>query len=115
MITKEKLIKYGADVASGLTRCMQNEELYFRLIGMMANDTAVAALGEALKDGDLDRAFDLAHRLKGTAANLSLTPVFAPASELTELLRNKTPGDYDKIYENIVRKIAELKELSDQA
>jgi HPt (histidine-containing phosphotransfer) domain-containing protein len=111
MLTTEKLKEYGAEIEKALPRCGNNEALYLRLVGMCADDLRKDALGEALKDGDLDRAFDIAHKLKGAASNLALTPISDPVSELTELLRGKTPGDYEKLHAQIVLKTDELTEL----
>ena len=111
MLTLEELKKYGADVDSGLARCMDNEALYFRLIKMAVSDNSVAALGAALKEGDLDKAFEEAHKIKGVAANLSLDPILEPVSALTELLRKKAPGDYDALYKRILEKTEALSAL----
>ena len=114
MLTLEKLREYGTDVESGLTRCMQNETFYLRLVVMAVNGFSVAALGEALKEGDLDKAFEEAHKLKGVAGNLSLTPIYEPVSALTDLLRHKTPGDYETLYAEILQKTKELSALAAQ-
>lgn len=111
MLTTEKLKTFGADVGTALPRCGNNEALYLRLVGMCADELRQDALGEALKSGDLDRAFETAHKLKGAVGNLALTPVYDPISELTELLRAKTPGDYEALYRQIVLKTTELSEL----
>ena len=111
MLTTEKLKTFGADVGTALPRCGNNEALYPRLVGMCVDELQKDALGEALKSGDLDGAFAAAHKLKGSAGNLALTPIFDPISELTELLRTKTPGDYDALYRQVVSKTNELAEL----
>lgn len=111
MLTTEKLKEFGAEVEKALQRCGNNEALYLRLVGMCVKELQTSPLGEALKEGDLDRAFAAAHRLKGSSGNLALTPVSDPVCELTDLLRNKTPGDYDGLYERIVLKTNELAEL----
>ena len=111
MLTLEKLKEYGADVDTGLTRCMQNETFYLRLVLTAVNGFSVTALGEALKKGDLDKAFEEAHKIKGVAGNLSLTPIYEPVSVLTELLRRKTPGDYRALYAEILKKTEELSAL----
>ena len=107
----EELRTFGADVDAGLARCMNNEALYLRLVAMAATDVSFAALGDYLKQRDLDKAFEEAHKLKGVTGNLSLTPLFNPVSALTELLRRKTDGDYEKLYEEIAGKAAELAAL----
>lgn len=114
MLTKEKLQSYGAKVDEGLKRCLGNEEMYFRLIGMTAEDKNFAKLTEAIAAQDLDSAFNAAHALKGSLGNLALEPMFAPVSELTELLRHKTPGDYEGLLKTILAEHAALIELMEE-
>lgn len=111
MLTVEALKNFGADVDTGLSRCANNEKLYIRLVGIMIQELSSKALGTAIEEGDLDKAFEIAHKLKGGAANLALTPIADPLSELTELFRSKTPGDYNALYNEIVRKTEELAAL----
>ena len=110
-MTIDKLKQYGANVSEGLGRCLNNEPLYFRLIGMAAEDKSFAQLEEALGSGDLDAAFNAAHTLKGALGNLALTPMYRPVSELTELLRYKTPGDYNALLNTIIEQRAALREI----
>ena len=114
MLTIEKLKDCGADVEKGLSRCANNEALYLRLVKICVQELSSGALGEALAAGDLDRAFDIAHKLKGGVNNLSLDPISVPICELTELLRGKTPGDYDKLYEKITKETETLAALMDE-
>ena len=54
MITIDKLLRFGAKADEGLSRCMNNEAIYFRLIGMGIQDAAFERLEEALAAGDQD-------------------------------------------------------------
>ena len=94
MFTVEQLQAYGADTAEGLKRCMNMPDFYLRLVGMVAKDEHLAQMKEAIAAGDLDAGFEAAHALKGVLANLSLTPVLNPVSELTENLRARREMDY---------------------
>ncbi|MBR2802918.1 MAG: Hpt domain-containing protein [Erysipelotrichaceae bacterium] len=98
MLSIEKLREYGADVDEGLTRCLGNEAFYLQLCGMMLKDDNLQKLEEALAANDLDKAFEAAHALKGVAGNLSLTPIYEPAAEITELLRSRTQMDYSEMF-----------------
>ena len=113
MLTIEKLKEYGADTDKGLSRCANNEALYLRLVKICAEELMGDTLGEALEENDLDRAFEAAHKLKGGVNNLSLTPISVPVCELTELLRSKTPGDYEKLYGEIMNEANKLLALID--
>jgi hypothetical protein len=93
----------GADVESGLARCMNNEAIYFRLIGMCAADGNYDVLAESIAAGELRKAFEAAHALKGVTGNLSLDQLYKPISEITELLRNETDTDYSALVEEILK------------
>lgn len=111
MLTVEKLKECGADVEKGLSRCANNTALYLRLVKICIQEISADALGAALKDGDLDRAFDVVHKWKGGVSNLALDPIAAPLCELTELLRNKAPGDYEKLHGDILKETAVIASL----
>ena len=111
MLTVEKLKEYGADVEKGLSRCANNESLYLRLVKICIQEISADALGAALKEGDLDHAFEVAHKWKGGVNNLALDPIAAPVCELTELLRSKTPGDYEKLHGDILKETAVIASL----
>ena len=97
MLTIDKLREYGADVDEGLARCMDKEDFYIGLIGKALDDNRLPLLEQQIVKGDLDEAFETAHALKGMYANLSLTPLIKPVSEMTELLRNRTDTDYSAL------------------
>ncbi len=111
MLTIDALRQFGANVDEGLHRCMDNEAFYLRMVGMAIADPGFAELGEALEKDDLTAAFEASHKLKGALGNLSLTPLLAPTTELCELARNKTPGDYAGLYRTILQKRDELAAL----
>ena len=109
MLSIAKLEEYGADVKTGLERCLGSEDFYLRMVGMLRNEDNFRILDEALAANDLDKAFEAAHALKGVTGNLALTRLFDQISELTELLRARTVMDYSGYRE----KIAEDKKLLD--
>lgn len=88
-MTIEMLKRYGANTQEGLSRCMNNEAFYLRLVRMGLRDEHFDMLKDAMASGDVKKAFDAAHTLKGVTGNLSLTPLYTPMCELTELLRGK--------------------------
>ena len=111
MLTMDQLKEYGADVETGLSRCANNEGLYMRLVNICVQELSSNDLEAALNAGELDKAFEIVHKLKGGVTNLALTPIAAPVCELTDLLRNKTPGDYNGLYAKIMQETNELTEL----
>ena len=111
-MTVQDLRAFGANVDEGLGRCMNNEAFYLRLVKMSLGDANFQKLEDSLRQGNLTEAFEAAHALKGVLGNLSLTPLYTPVSELTELLRSRTEGDYDAY----LREILSLRsQLADQA
>ena len=104
MITIEELKALGANVETGLSRCMGKEDLYLKLVGMGLGDVKFEELGSALEAGDLERAFELCHALKGVIGNLSITPLYQALSELTEKLRSRgqEAADYSSMYSDIM-------------
>lgn len=111
MLTVEKLNEYGADTKQGLARCANNETLYLRLVSITVQELSSGTLGDALETGDLEKAYYIAHKLKGGVNNLSLTPIAEPLCKLTDLLRNQTPGDYAALYAEIISGTNELAAL----
>lgn len=112
MLTIDKLTEYGADVKAGLEICMNNETFYLRMVNLMLQDNQVDQLAKAVEDGDLNAAFEAAHALKGVTANLGLTPIRTPVTELTELLRTRTEMDYTEYVEEIKKQKEKLSDLA---
>ena len=113
LITIEKLEQWGADTKNGLARCLNNEDFYLKMVDMALNGDGFEKLGAALEKKDLKAAFEAAHALKGVMANLALTPLQEPVSQMTELLRAGTDMDYTPLYEEVMARYSELKSLRD--
>ena len=111
MLTVDNLREYGADVEEGLKRCMNNESFYLMLVGKALDDNRLGQLEQQLSAKDLDGAFESAHALKGMYANLSLTPLSKPVSEMTELLRSRTDRDYSGLLAEAKSQFEKLKSL----
>ena len=97
-MTLETLKKFGADTQDGLTRCMNNEAFYLKLVSMGIADERFETLKPVLDSKDYNTAFEMAHALKGALTNLSLTPICEPCIEMTELLRDRKDMDYTELY-----------------
>ena len=52
MLTIEALQAFGADTKTGLSRCMNNESFYFRMIRMILTDKNFEKLSAAMAEGD---------------------------------------------------------------
>ena len=111
MITIDTLREFGADTASGLGRCMNNEALCLKLVNKAVDDKNFDRLKDAVEADERQAAFQAVHALKGVMGNLSLTPIYDPAYEMTELLRANQEADYPAYLERILKKRAELAAL----
>ncbi len=108
MLTIESLRSWGANVDEALVRCLNNETFYLTLVEKAMRDAPFDKLREAVEAGNLDAGFDIAHSLKGVAANLALTPICKPVEQITELLRHRTETDYAPLLEEIEDKSRQL-------
>lgn len=111
MITVDKLNSFGANTAEGLARCFGNEALFLKLVMTIPDDAVFDRLKQKLETKDLDGAFDAAHALKGVLGNLSLTPLYEIAVDITEFLRNRTQMDYSELLTKLFEKRDELGKL----
>lgn len=111
MLTIDTLKEYGANVEEGLGRCMGKEELYLRLISTIPSEKSFDLLKDSIEAGDLGAAFEAAHALKGITGNLSLTPLYDPIVEITELLRARKEMDYTELLSTILDRKEQLGNL----
>lgn len=114
MLTVDDLKKFGANTEEGIGRCMGDEGFYMMLVSSFLGDTRLDQLEKALKDNDLDKAFEAAHVLKGMASNLSLDPITGPVTEMTEMLRSRTMTDYSVLIKDAKDKMEVLRTMADQ-
>ncbi|MBQ4438276.1 Hpt domain-containing protein [bacterium] len=112
MLTIENLKEFGANVEEGVARCMGLNDFYLKLVNMAVPDQQIDALEAALAKKDLDAAFEIAHALKGMYGNISLTPIYKPLSEMTELLRSRTDTDYSALLAEAKKQKKKLEELA---
>jgi HPt (histidine-containing phosphotransfer) domain-containing protein len=81
------------DLDDGLGRVRGNKKLYKRMLGLFTASGEFAAFEDALGAGDIARAGEVAHGLKGMAGNLGLTKVFAYSTQLNAEMRGGTRND----------------------
>ena len=78
-----------------------SEELVNRFTARFATDESFSSLEKAFGTGDVDAAFRAAHTLKGVAKNLGFADLGDSASELTEILRNRTFDGSQAVFERV--------------
>ena len=113
MLTIQALQDLGVNTKEGLARCLNKEEFYFRLISKSMKEDSFEKLKEAVEANDLDKAFELAHALKGVTGNLSLTPLYDTIAEMTELLRARKQVDYTPYVKAMMENVDALRLLCD--
>lgn len=97
MLTIENLKAFGANVTEGVSRCLNDESFYIDLVKSVIPDTRLDELEQYIAGKDLDKAFEVAHALKGMYGNISITPIYEPVCEMTELLRERKDTDYSAL------------------
>ena len=70
------------NVQEGLSRVMNNAKLFSNLLNKFKNYTHINDIEAALAEGDMEKAKNSAHTLKGLAANLSLIELYKQVLEL---------------------------------
>ena len=99
----------GSDY-EGVTNRLMGDALIARFVGKFFEDESFAKLGEALAAQDVKAAFMAAHTLKGVCQNLGFDNLYAPSSELTELLRAGSLEGADELYAKVA---AEYRKMED--
>jgi len=76
----DNIVYINAD--EGINRVMNNYMLYCRLLTKFKTDPNLNEIENALAEGDLERARNVTHALKGVTANLSLAELNKQVTEL---------------------------------
>jgi len=84
---KQELEKIGINYDDAMTRVMNNEAIYIRLLKKIPASVKSNNVMDSINAGDLDSAISKAHSLKGAMGNLSVTPLYEAYSRITQLLR----------------------------
>lgn len=111
MRTLDNLRELGALVDDGMERCLNNESLYLKLVGMSVEDEKYGLLRTAVEEKNLKKGFEYAHALKGMLANVALTNLLIPVEEITEALRHEEDIDYAPLLDKMDSELAKLRAL----
>ena len=113
MLTIDALNRFGADTKDGMSRCLNNEDMYLRLVVKALDNPNYDRLSSAVAAGDKKAVFEAVHAIKGMMGNLGLTPLYELSSEMTELLRAGKDADYADYLARILRQRETLLALCD--
>lgn len=89
----DSLKNWGCDVDGALARFIGDRELDRRCLYTAATDQNFELLPETLRSGEMGRAFECAHTLKGMLANMGLIPLYDIVVRIVEPLRAGEPAE----------------------
>ncbi len=98
----DELRTLGVDIDDGLKRLMGKEDLYQRMLGKFINTLRSQYLPVDFDAADCETAIEKAHSIKGTAGNLSITPLFEGYNEILTLLRAGSIEEARVVLERII-------------
>ncbi len=94
----DALIQWGADPNAAIRRMIGDEDLFLKLLYGFMNSRDWDILVELVEQGRFDEAFVISHRMKGSAADLSLGPLLNSLCIVTDDLRGEIR---DSIYDDL--------------
>lgn len=84
----EVLQGLGCDMEDIMTRFLDDEEFYLSCFDSIIQDTKFEELKKYIIAGDVSKAFECAHTLKGLIANTGLSSLGSIMVEIVETLRD---------------------------
>ncbi len=100
MSIKEAYAEFGGDYEGVLSR-LASDALVERFAIKFLADDSFPNLKQYLAEGNEQEAFRAAHTLKGVCQNLGFDNLYAPAFELTELLRTGSMDGYAPLFAEV--------------
>ena len=101
------------DFADGVKRVVNNTKLYLNLLAKFKNDNKLEGIEAAIKAGDMEKARNAAHTLKGLSANLSLTELNKQSLALETQIKAGAadPAQLDTVRTVYARTIQEINKV----
>ncbi|WP_026512096.1 hypothetical protein [Butyrivibrio sp. LC3010] len=99
----EALNTWGADTASAIKRMLGDEEFYLSLIDVFITNNDWDDFVHLMSEKKYKDAFVVSHRMKGSCADLSLTPLYYALCDVTDDLRNEIRPSLMYNYERAVK------------
>lgn len=106
-----KLEDWGCDVSGAMERFLEDEELYLACLQAVTEDYNFEKLGMALREQNVEQAFDSSHTLKGVLLNMGLLPMFLLTEQIVEPLRKGVIDNLWDSYEKLLEAKEYLKEI----
>lgn len=89
MINAEKLNEVGIDYQAGLSRFMDNLELYEAVLNAFLSDNISERAQDAYENRDYETLYSVIHGVKGSSGNAGLTKLYIETSNFAALLHSK--------------------------
>ncbi len=94
----DALREIGVDVDGTISRFVDNSEIYITFLKRFPDEDRISPIKEAFSEGDSDKLYRSAHKLKGVTANLGMKELSAAAEKISSKAKN---NDLDNIGEDI--------------
>lgn len=103
--------EWGCSMDKAMERLLGDKELYLSMLKETVQDASFSELYAALDSGDVDKAFEKAHLLKGVLGNLELTPMYRAICPMVEILRSGTIRGTEIWRAELERRFGELERI----
>lgn len=104
----ERLKASGIDYEDGLERFSGNSQLYEKYLKKFLANSTYEEMREAACNGELERAFENAHKLKAFIGSLSMNHFYEEIRALTEEFRAGVRRDYRPDFRLLDQEYAEI-------
>jgi len=98
----DELRTLGVNVDEGTERLMGNTSLYERMLVKFLGMMKKTPVTPDFDCNDYADVIELAHAVKGSAGNLSITPIYEAYAEVVSLLREGKPVQAKEVLENVI-------------
>jgi HPt (histidine-containing phosphotransfer) domain-containing protein len=98
------------DFADGVKRVMNNTKLYVKFLTKFKNDTRLDDIDAAIAAGDMEKARNAVHTIKGLAANLSLAELYKQSLALETQIKGGAaePAQIDTVKTAFAKTLQEI-------
>lgn len=97
----EELKALGVNVDEGLERLMGNASLYERMLVKFLELMDKSPVNPHFDCNNYEDVIEIAHAVKSSAGNLSITPIYEAYAEVVRLLREAQPERAKEILKNV--------------
>lgn len=98
----------GIDYGDGLERFSGNRQLYEKYLKKLLTNNTYEEMCEAARRGNLQEAFEAAHRFKAFIGNLSINHFYEEIKALTEEFRAGIQRDYEADFDKLDQEYAKI-------